>query len=75
MTMPRRKTRQIRVGKVLIGGGAPISVQTMTKTDTRNVDATVAQLHDLAQVGADIVRLACPDLKAAEAFEDRKSVV
>lgn len=69
MTIPRRKTRQIHVGKVAIGGGAPISVQTMTKTDTRNVDATLAQLHELAAVGADIVRLACPDLKAAEAFD------
>lgn len=69
MTFTRRKTRQVRVGDVLIGAGAPISVQTMTKTDTRNVEATLAQLHDLRKAGADIVRLACPDLKAAEAFE------
>lgn len=69
MSIQRRKTRQIKVGKVAIGGGAPISVQTMTKTDTRNVDATLAQLHELAAAGVDIVRLACPDLKAAEAFD------
>lgn len=69
MSIKRRKTRQIKVGNIAIGGGAPISVQTMTKTDTRNVDATLAQLHDLKAVGVDIVRLACPDLKAAEAFD------
>ena len=69
MSIIRRKTRQIKVGNVLIGGGAPVSVQTMTKTDTRNVDATLAQLHELHAVGVDIVRLACPDLKAADAFE------
>lgn len=70
MAITRRKTRQIRVGNVAIGGGAPISVQTMTKTDTRNVAATLAQLHELKQAGADIVRLACPDEKAARAFVD-----
>lgn len=56
------------VGNVPIGGGAPIPVQTMTKTDTRNVAATLRQLHELKEVRADIVRLACPDAKAAEAF-------
>lgn len=68
MAIVRRKTRQVKVGKVAIGGGAPISVQTMTKTDTRNVAATLAQLHDLAAARVDIVRLACPDEKAAQAF-------
>jgi len=69
-SITRRQTRQVRVGSVPIGGGAPISVQTMTKTDTRNVKATLAQLHELAGVGVDIVRLACPDIRAAEAFGD-----
>lgn len=69
MSITRRKTRPIRVGSVAIGGNAPISVQTMTKTDTRNVDATLKQLGELAEAGADIVRLACPDAKAAEAFK------
>jgi (E)-4-hydroxy-3-methylbut-2-enyl-diphosphate synthase len=69
-SITRRQTRQVRVGSVPIGGGAPISVQTMTKTDTRNVKATLAQLHELAGVGVDIVRLACPDIRAAEAFDD-----
>ncbi|MDK2972174.1 MAG: (E)-4-hydroxy-3-methylbut-2-enyl-diphosphate synthase [Candidatus Sumerlaeota bacterium] len=68
MMIQRRTTRQVKVGNVAIGGGAPVSVQTMTKTDTRNVEATLAQLHELAAAGADIVRLACPDEKAAEAF-------
>ncbi len=68
MAIERRRTRTVHVGGVAIGGGGPIPVQTMTKTDTRNVDATLAQLHDLAKSGVDIVRLACPDAKAAEAF-------
>lgn len=69
MSLTRRKTRQLKLRDVLIGGGAPITVQTMTKTDTRNVAATLAQLQELKAAGADIVRLACPDLKAAEAFD------
>lgn len=68
MAVQRRKTRPVFVKNVQIGGGAPVSVQTMTKTDTRNVEATLAQLHDLAKAGADIVRLACPDERAAKAF-------
>ncbi|MCB2154192.1 flavodoxin-dependent (E)-4-hydroxy-3-methylbut-2-enyl-diphosphate synthase [bacterium] len=68
MSITRRKTRPVRVGNVQIGGGAPVSIQTMTKTDTRKVDATLTQLRELAEAGADIVRLACPDAKAAEAF-------
>ncbi|MBI1291768.1 flavodoxin-dependent (E)-4-hydroxy-3-methylbut-2-enyl-diphosphate synthase [bacterium] len=69
MSIARRKTRQLKVRHVPIGGDAPISVQTMTKTDTRNVDATLSQLGDLQKAGVDIVRLACPDIKAAEAFD------
>lgn len=68
MSIVRRKTRPVRVKNVQIGGGAPISVQTMTKTDTRNVDATLAQLRELHHVGVDIVRLACPDERAGAAF-------
>ncbi|MBN1515919.1 flavodoxin-dependent (E)-4-hydroxy-3-methylbut-2-enyl-diphosphate synthase [Candidatus Sumerlaeota bacterium] len=64
----RRETRQIKVGDVAVGGGAPISVQTMTKTDTWNVDATVAQIRDVAEAGCDIVRLAVPQDKDAEAL-------
>jgi len=64
----RRKTRQIRVGPVAIGGGAPIAVQSMTTTQTADVAATLAQVAALAEHGADIVRLAVPDEAAAAAL-------
>lgn len=59
------KTRQVKVGSVLIGGGAPISVQSMTNTDTRDLQATLAQIRALAEAGCEIVRLAVPDQQAA----------
>ncbi|MBZ2189511.1 flavodoxin-dependent (E)-4-hydroxy-3-methylbut-2-enyl-diphosphate synthase [Alcanivorax sp. JB21] len=68
ITIPRRKTRQIMVGKVPVGGDAPIAVQSMTNTETCDVDATVAQIQRLADVGADIVRVSVPSMEAAEAF-------
>ena len=68
LEFPRRKTVQIRIGDVLIGGGAPISVQSMTKTDTRNVRSTLAQIKRLEKEGCQIVRLAVPDAAAAEAL-------
>lgn len=64
----RRHTRQIKVGNVAIGGGAPISVQSMTNTDTCDVAATVAQIRALQTVGADLVRVSVPSMDAAEAF-------
>jgi len=64
----RRISRQIKVGNVLVGGGAPISVQSMTNTETCDVDATVAQIARLEQAGADIVRVSVPSMDAAEAF-------
>lgn len=63
-----RKSRQIRIGKVSVGGGAPVTVQSMTKTDTRDVSATVAQIKSLEKAGCDIVRLAVPDMDAALAL-------
>ena len=66
--LPRRKTRQISVGGVLIGGEAPIIIQSMTKTDTRDVKATVAQIRRLEKAGCEIVRLAVPDTEAAESL-------
>ncbi len=70
-TLPitRHQTRQIKVGPVAVGGMAPISVQTMTKTDTRNVAATVAQIREIESAGCDIVRLAVIDEDAALALE------
>ncbi len=71
----RRQSRQIRVGRVPIGGGAPIAVQTMTSTDTEDVAATVAQIKACAKAGADLVRVSVPTLKAAEAFREIKKQV
>ncbi|MDR3225130.1 MAG: flavodoxin-dependent (E)-4-hydroxy-3-methylbut-2-enyl-diphosphate synthase [Clostridiales Family XIII bacterium] len=68
----RRKTRQVYCGDVLIGGGAPVSVQSMTNTDTRDVPATVRQIASLAEVGCDIVRCAVPDESAANALANIK---
>ena len=62
------QTRQVSCGKVKIGGNAPISIQSMTNTDTRNVSATLAQINALAEAGADIVRCTVPDMAAAKAF-------
>ena len=64
----RRASRRIHVGKVPVGGGAPIAVQSMTNTDTCDVTGTVAQIQSLAQAGADIVRVSVPTQDAAEAF-------
>jgi (E)-4-hydroxy-3-methylbut-2-enyl-diphosphate synthase len=64
----RRTTRQIHVGPVAIGGGAPIAVQSMTNTLTSDVEATVAQIHRLEQAGCEIIRVAVPDQAAAEAI-------
>ena len=63
---PRKKTRQISVGSVKVGGDAPISVQSMTTTKTANVEATLEQIYSLAGAGADIVRCTCNDQAAAE---------
>jgi (E)-4-hydroxy-3-methylbut-2-enyl-diphosphate synthase len=64
----RKKTRQIRIGEVAIGGDAPIAVQSMTNTDTRDVAATVAQVHRLEQAGCELIRVAVLDLEAARAI-------
>jgi (E)-4-hydroxy-3-methylbut-2-enyl-diphosphate synthase len=68
----RRPTRAIFVGPVQIGGGAPVVVQSMTNTDTRQVDATLAQIQRLAASGCEVARLAVPDQKAVKAFGEIK---
>ncbi len=73
MYIARRKTRQIKVGKVKIGGDAPISVQSMTSTDTRDVNATVEQVHRLEQAGCELIRVAVPDMEAAAALPKIKA--
>ena len=71
----RRKSRQIHVGKVPVGGDAPISVQSMTNTETCDVEATVAQVRAIQAAGADIVRVSVPSMEAAEAFRSIRAQV
>ena len=66
----RRKTRQVNVGGVRIGGGAPVSVQSMTSTRTEDVEATVRQIGRLVDAGCEIVRVTVPNERAAEAFAE-----
>jgi (E)-4-hydroxy-3-methylbut-2-enyl-diphosphate synthase len=66
----RRKTRPVRVSRLTIGGDAPIAVQSMTKTDTRDVARTVEQIRQMEAAGCEIVRLAVPDLEAAQALAE-----
>lgn len=74
-TITRRKSKQIFVGDVAIGGDAPISVQSMTNTDTCDVKATVEQIQSIAKAGADLVRVSVPTMDAAEAFKKIKQQV
>lgn len=67
--MLNEKTRQIQVGGTVIGGGAPVVLQSMTNTDTRDAEATLAQIRALAQAGCEVVRCAVPDAEAARALE------
>ncbi len=71
----RRKTRQIQVGDILIGGGAPISVQSMTNTDTVDTEKTAEQIHRLEAAGCEIVRVAVPDLDAARAIRKIREAI
>jgi (E)-4-hydroxy-3-methylbut-2-enyl-diphosphate synthase len=69
---PRRKTKQIQLGKIRVGGAAPITVQSMTKTDTRDVQATLLQIWSLEAAGCDVVRCAVPVREAAEKLGEIK---
>ena len=68
----RRPTKALQVGDVKVGGDAPVTVQSMTKTDTRDVAATVGQIRGLEEAGCEIVRCAVPDMEAAEALAEIK---
>ena len=68
----RRVSRKIFVGNVAVGGDAPISVQSMTNTETCDVDSTVSQILSLENAGADLVRVSIPTMEAAEAFKEIK---
>ncbi|MBI3070503.1 MAG: flavodoxin-dependent (E)-4-hydroxy-3-methylbut-2-enyl-diphosphate synthase [Deltaproteobacteria bacterium] len=72
---PRRRSRRIRVGSVEVGGGAPVSVQSMTTTDTRDVETTASQIWALAASGADIVRVAVQDAEAADRLPEIRRAV
>lgn len=74
-TIKRRVSRQVMVGNVPVGGDAPIAVQSMTNTETRDVEATVAQIKRLEDVGADIVRVSVPSMEAADAFGEIRKLV
>ncbi len=71
----RNRTRQIKCGEIFIGGTKPISVQSMTNTDTRNVEATVNQIKELEAAGCEIVRVAVPDMEAAQAIGQIKKSI
>ncbi len=73
--MQRKQTRSLQIGKVHIGGSAPVTVQSMTNTRTDDVDGTVAQIRRLLDAGCDIVRVAVPDMAAALAIEQIKMAV
>ena len=69
MPMKRRKSRTVRIGKVAIGGKNPIAIQSMTKTSTSNVNATINQIRALEAANCQIIRLAVPDREAAECLK------
>ena len=69
----RKKTKKIKIGNIFIGGDAPIAIQSMTNTPTRNAKATVEQIKALEAAGCDIVRIAVPDLESAESIKAIKS--
>lgn len=75
MEINRGKTRQIMVGNVPVGGDSPVAVQSMTNTDTKDVEATVEQLRQLQQAGCDIGRVAIPDMDAAKAMKSINNFV
>ncbi|MBO5689248.1 MAG: flavodoxin-dependent (E)-4-hydroxy-3-methylbut-2-enyl-diphosphate synthase, partial [Lentisphaeria bacterium] len=70
MSLFRRQSRKIFVGSVPVGGDAPVSVQSMCNTDTRDAAATLAQIRRLAAAGCEIIRVAVPDLRAAETLRE-----
>ncbi|MHC1725056.1 MAG: flavodoxin-dependent (E)-4-hydroxy-3-methylbut-2-enyl-diphosphate synthase [Syntrophobacteraceae bacterium] len=74
-TFRRRISRQIFIGDVAVGGGAPVSVQSMTNTDTRDWRATVDQINRLEEAGCEIIRVAIPDQEAADQFEAIKKSI
>lgn len=73
--MDRKKTKKVRIGKLIIGGNAPIAVQSMTNTDTKNIDATIKQILELKDAGCDIVRLAVYDTECTQTIKEIKKQI
>ncbi|MDD5464460.1 MAG: flavodoxin-dependent (E)-4-hydroxy-3-methylbut-2-enyl-diphosphate synthase [Candidatus Moranbacteria bacterium] len=73
--MKRKKTRKIKIGNMFIGGNAPVAIQSMCTTDTRNVKATVKQIRQLQMAGCEIIRVAVPDMIAAKALGEIKKQI
>ena len=71
----RRKSRKIKVGNIFVGGDAPITVQTMTNTLTTDVDATMEQINQTVEAGADIIRVSCPDKESTLALKKNCKIV
>ncbi len=67
--MMRKPTRKVKVGSIYVGGDSPISIQSMTNTDTRDVKSTLNQINKLDKIGCDIIRCAVPDMEASEALK------
>lgn len=74
-SFPRKQTRKVKVGGLFIGGDAPISVQSMTSTKTSDAGATIAQILKLQEAGCDIIRVAVPDIAAAQAIAEIKKAI
>jgi len=75
MKINRRITKKVRCGNIFIGGDAPITIQTMTNTDTRDINATINQIKKLEENGCDIIRIAIPDMEAADAISKIKKSI
>ena len=73
MSTMRRYSREVKVGGVIIGGASPISVQSMTNTDTKDIDATYSQVMRLDEAGCDVVRITAPDIESVKTFEALKA--
>lgn len=71
----RRKTKKIKIGDIYIGGDAPVTVQSMTNTNTNDIDSTLSQIHELEQAGCEIIRVAVPDIEAARAIYEIKKQI
>jgi (E)-4-hydroxy-3-methylbut-2-enyl-diphosphate synthase len=71
--MQRRNSRKVKVGKLYIGGGSPITIQSMTTTDTTDANSTVKQIHELEEIGCDMVRVSAPTMEAATALKEIKA--